>query len=131
MRRVTRSTGLFGDLRLTRPTIFMNDQTPIAAQGADYGALDINAATTANYLKLIANERRLMILCLLAAKGEATVSFLSQSISLGQSAMSQHLARLRADNLVDYRKEGQMAFYRIADEKVEALLLTLQDIFTT
>ncbi|MFK7792601.1 MAG: ArsR/SmtB family transcription factor [Devosiaceae bacterium] len=107
----------------------MNDQTPIAAQASGQGALDINASETASYLKLIANERRLMILCLLAAKGEATVSFLSQSISLGQSAMSQHLARLRADNLVEFRKEGQMAFYRIADERVKALLLNLQDIF--
>lgn len=70
-----------------------------------------------------------MILCLLAAQGEATVSFLSNSISLGQSAMSQHLALLRADKLVEFRKEGQMAFYRIADERVETLLLTLKDIF--
>ncbi|MEQ8658076.1 MAG: metalloregulator ArsR/SmtB family transcription factor [Hyphomicrobiales bacterium] len=108
----------------------MNDQTPLSAQGAGNGSLNINAAETATYLKLIANERRLMILCLLAAKGEATVSFLSQSISLGQSAMSQHLARLRADNLVDFRKDGQMAFYRIADERVEELLVKLQDIFT-
>lgn len=109
----------------------MNDQTPISAHSHGAGALDINASETANYLKLIANERRLLILCLLAAKGEATVSFLSQSISLGQSAMSQHLARLRADNLVAFRKEGQMAFYRIADDRVKALLLNLQDIFAT
>lgn len=107
----------------------MNDQTPIRTQTSTSAALEINAAQTANYLKLIANERRLMILCLLATQGEATVSFLSQSISLGQSAMSQHLALLRADNLVEFRKEGQMAFYRIADERVEALLLTLKDIF--
>jgi len=113
--------------RTRRP---MNDQTPLDASGNRHGLLTINAAETANYLKLIANERRLMILCLLAAKGEATVSFLSQSVSLGQSAMSQHLARLRADNLVDFRKEGQMAFYRIADEKVEELLVKLQDIFS-
>lgn len=89
----------------------------------------INVVEIASYLKLIANERRLMILCLLAAQGEATVSFLSQSIDLGQSAMSQHLALLRADNLVEYRKEGQMAFYRIADERIEPLLQTLKDIF--
>lgn len=108
----------------------MNDQTPLDAPGTSHGLLTMNAAETANYLKLIANERRLMILCLLAAKGEATVSFLSQSISLGQSAMSQHLARLRADNLVDFRKEGQMAFYRIADEKVEDLLIKLRDVFS-
>lgn len=107
----------------------MNDQTPFSHAGTAVDALDINPAETAQYLKLIANERRLMILCLLAVKGEATVSFLSQSVSLGQSAMSQHLARLRADNLVEFRKEGQMAFYRIADERVEALLLTLREIF--
>ncbi|MEM1288106.1 MAG: metalloregulator ArsR/SmtB family transcription factor [Pseudomonadota bacterium] len=108
----------------------MNDQTPISTMLSDHGSINFNPNETASYLKLIANERRLMILCLLAAKGEATVSFLSQAVSLGQSAMSQHLARLRADNLVDFRKEGQMAFYRIADERVEALLLKLGEIFT-
>ncbi|MEM6383613.1 MAG: metalloregulator ArsR/SmtB family transcription factor [Pseudomonadota bacterium] len=108
----------------------MNDQAPIASSTFDDDPLQINTGLTAQYLKLIANERRLMILCLLAAKGEATVSFLSQSVSLGQSAMSQHLARLRADNLVEFRKEGQMAFYRIADQRVEELLLRLGEIFT-
>ncbi|MGD1888507.1 MAG: ArsR/SmtB family transcription factor [Cohaesibacteraceae bacterium] len=108
----------------------MNDQTPIFQSASKASVLELNAAETANYLKLIANERRLMILCLLAAKGEATVSHLSQAVSLGQSAMSQHLARLRADKLVDFRKDGQMAFYRIADERVENLLLTLQHIFS-
>lgn len=107
----------------------MNDQTPIKTQTSKSNVLEINTAETASYLKLIANERRLMILCLLVAQGEATVSFLSQSISLGQSAMSQHLALLRADRLVDFRKEGQLAFYRIADERVETLLLTLKDMF--
>lgn len=107
----------------------MNDQTPARSETNTSAPIEINAAETASYLKLIANERRLMILCLLAAQGEATVSFLSQSVSLGQSAMSQHLALLRADKLVEFRKEGQMAFYRIADERVETLLLTLKDIF--
>ena len=108
----------------------MNDQTPISNSSSDPALLSLNAAETANYLKLIANERRLMILCLLAAKGEATVSHLSQAVSLGQSAMSQHLARLRADNLVEFRKDGQMAFYRIADERVESLLMPLNHIFS-
>lgn len=107
----------------------MSDHTPIKTETSTSSALGINAAEIASYLKLIANERRLMILCLLAAQGEATVSFLSQSIDLGQSAMSQHLALLRADNLVEFRKEGQMAFYRIADERIETLLHTLKDIF--
>ena len=108
----------------------MNDQTPMSSRGATANPVGFDPHETAHYLKLIANERRLMILCLLAAKGEATVSFLSQAVSLGQSAMSQHLARLRADNLVEFRKEGQMAFYRIADERVEALLVRLSEIFT-
>lgn len=105
----------------------MNQHLPIKTESS--GPHGINAVEIAGYLKLIANERRLMILCLLAAQGEATVSFLSQSIDLGQSAMSQHLALLRADNLVEFRKEGQMAFYRIADERIEPLLQTLKDIF--
>lgn len=107
----------------------MTDRTPIKTPTSKSKLLEINTAETASYLKLIANERRLMILCLLVTQGEATVSFLSQSISLGQSAMSQHLALLRADKLVEFRKEGQLAFYRIADERVETLLLTLKDMF--
>lgn len=106
----------------------MTDQALLNAKPP--GSPGINAVEIASYLKLIANERRLMILCLLAAQGEATVSFLSKSVNLGQSAMSQHLALLRADNLVDFRKDGQMAFYRIADERIEPLLQTLEDIFS-
>ena len=119
---------------LIRGSYFAMNHTPRLSPDGDFKPFSVadlkaNAAETARYLKLIANERRLLILCALAVHGESTVNALSEEIGLGQSAMSQHLARLRADRLVDFRKDGQMAYYRIADRRVEALLGCLKDIF--
>ena len=91
--------------------------------------LQENARRASTLLKAMSNQHRLLILCRLV-QGEKCVSELEKMIGLSQSALSQHLARLRADKLVDFRKDGQMAFYRIADERVENLLLTLQHIFS-
>jgi DNA-binding transcriptional ArsR family regulator len=92
-------------------------------------ALEEKADQAADFLKLLANERRLLILCHLAAHGEMTVNVIADAIGLGQSASSQHLARLRNDGLVTYRREAQTVFYRVADPKVVRLLRTLRQIF--
>lgn len=91
--------------------------------------LEANADEAARFLKLFANEQRLLILCQLAANGELTVNKLVEAVGLGQSALSQHLARLRADGLVDFRREAQALHYRIADPKALRLLKTLKTIF--
>ena len=80
-------------------------------------------------LKAIANEKRLLILCHLVADGEKTVSELGEHVQLGQSALSQHLAKLREEGHVAFRKEAQTVFYRIADPRTEKLLHVLHDIF--
>ena len=91
--------------------------------------LAVHAADAARLLKLVANERRLMVLCRLASAGEATVGALAKFVGLGQSALSQHLALMREDGLVAFRRDGQTIHYRIADPNAERLLETLRTIF--
>ena len=91
--------------------------------------LAAHAADAARLLKLVANERRLLVLCRLASTGEATVGELARSVGLSQSALSQHLALMREDGLVAFRRDGQTIYYRIADPNAERLLETLRTIF--
>ncbi len=91
--------------------------------------LEAEAGRVAGVLKLLANRNRLLILCRLAITGEMPVGDLSKTIGLSQSALSQHLAKLRADGLVDFRRQGQTLFYRLADEQAAQLLGALKDIY--
>lgn len=87
------------------------------------------ARTAAGLLKMMANECRLLVLCHLAEEGELSVSELADRVSLSQSALSQHLAKLRADRLVATRKDAQTVYYRVDDPKVGQLLAHLHDLF--
>ena len=87
------------------------------------------AGEAAQHLKLLANEKRLLILCFLAARGEMTVGELVDAVELSQSALSQHLARLRADRLVTFRRTSQTLHYSIADKRTLQLLGVLKEIF--
>lgn len=87
------------------------------------------AAIAAGVLKSLAHEGRLLVLCYLAEAGELSVGELVARIGLSQSALSQHLAKLRAEALVATRKEAQTVFYRIADDKVRSLLAALHDLY--
>ncbi len=91
--------------------------------------LEARAAEAAAMLRLLANERRLVVLCTLIAEGEAPVGRLADRVGLSQPAMSQHLARLRDDGLVATRREGTTIHYRIGDPRVAALIGTLKDVF--
>jgi len=82
-----------------------------------------------NLLKALSNERRLAIICALY-KGEKSVGELEEIIGLSQSALSQHLARLRRDGLVDTRRDAQTIYYSMKDEATGAILRTLYDIYT-
>ena len=92
-------------------------------------ALEARAREAADLLKALSNEHRLLILCHLVASDEMSVSALNAEIPLSQSALSQHLAKLRDEGLVTYRREAQVLFYRIADPNAARLLALLQDIF--
>lgn len=87
------------------------------------------AGRAARLLKLLANEQRLLILCHLSATGEMSVNALVQAVGLGQSALSQHLAKLRADDVVQYRREGTTLYYRVVDPRAVTLLGTLRGLF--
>jgi len=91
-------------------------------------ALLENAQEVAGMLKQLSNPYRLMILCCLS-DSELTVGDLNQRIDLSQSALSQHLAKLRENNIVTTRRESQTIFYRIANPKIEELLKVLHEKF--
>jgi DNA-binding transcriptional ArsR family regulator len=91
-------------------------------------ALESNAESAADLLAALANRRRLAILCRLV-EGERSVGALADSLGIGQSALSQHLAKLREQGLVSTRREGQTIHYRIASPQAEAILATLHEIY--
>lgn len=80
-------------------------------------------------LRLLANEKRLLVLCELAQAGEMSVGALAGSVGLSQSALSQHLSLLRADGLVATRRDGQTLHYRISDPRISDLLAALRSIY--
>lgn len=94
----------------------------------DLAALEERAEHVAARLELMANPRRLMILCRLA-DGEASVGELQKVVGISQSALSQHLARLREAGMVATRRESQSIFYRILDPEIRAMMTALYDIF--
>jgi ArsR family transcriptional regulator len=92
-------------------------------------ALERQAGEATRLLKSMANEARLLVLCHLAEAGELSVGELTDRIGLGQSALSQHLAKLREQGLVATRKSAQSVFYRVCDPKAHQVLALLHDLF--
>jgi len=97
--------------------------------GSALEMLAAQAATAARMLKLLGNENRLLILCSLAALGEMKVGDIVGAVGLSQSALSQHLALLRADGLVAFRRESQTLYYRVSDPRAARILKLLKDIY--
>jgi ArsR family transcriptional regulator len=95
----------------------------------DLTAFAAQAARVGDTLRALANERRLMVLCKLVEWGEATVGTLAEAVGLSQSALSQHLAKMREEGLVAYRRESQTLWYRIADPRTETLLGHLYELY--
>lgn len=91
--------------------------------------LEAHAAQAAEFLKLLANERRMLVLCQLIAAGESSVSALADEVGLSQSALSQHLAKLREDGLVTFRRDSQTLYYRVSDQRAARVLAVLKEIF--
>jgi DNA-binding transcriptional ArsR family regulator len=87
-----------------------------------------HAGDAAQLLRALANEHRLLILCILA-EGEASVGAINERVPLSQSALSQHLALLRQDDLVDTRREAQTIYYSLASGPVRSLIETLHGIY--
>lgn len=91
-------------------------------------SLSENSAAAANLLSAMANPKRLMILCCLV-KGEVAVGALATKVGLSQSALSQHLSKLRAQKLVHTRRDAQTIYYSSSAESVMKVLETLESLY--
>jgi DNA-binding transcriptional ArsR family regulator len=109
------------------PSAAARSKTPELKNGM--AAFARKAAEAAGMLKLLANENRLLILCQLAMAKELPVNDLVDAVGLSQSALSQHLAKMREEGLLATRREAQTVFYRIADPNAARLLALLKDIY--
>ena len=87
------------------------------------------AMEVADIFRALANEKRLMIICKLVELGEAKVSALADDVGLTQSALSQHLAKMRNEGIVAYRRDAQTLWYRVADARIEKLFATMHELF--
>ncbi|QLP96226.1 MAG: helix-turn-helix transcriptional regulator [Rhodoblastus sp.] len=99
--------------------------TPVAAPLDELGP---RAAEAEAFLKAMANRHRLMILCELH-KGERCVTDLQQAVGLAQSALSQHLAKLREEDIVTTRRQSQTIFYTLADHTAARLIALLYEAY--
>jgi DNA-binding transcriptional ArsR family regulator len=94
----------------------------------DLAALERRAAEASEFLKLLANKHRLMILCTLL-DGEQSVGQLVRRLGISQPSTSQHLLRLKAEGLIATRRDGAVIFYRLANGQVAPMIATLHGLF--
>lgn len=87
-----------------------------------------NADSAAEFLSLLGNSKRLIIMSHLL-DGELSVGAIGEKVQLSQSALSQHLAKLRSGNLVQTRRDRQMIYYSCKSEAVRQLLEALEEIY--
>jgi DNA-binding transcriptional ArsR family regulator len=107
-------------------------QTPVASRqpssGTDAEKMADKAKHAADFLKALAHENRLMILCILS-QGEKSVSELERQLELRQPTVSQQLARLRADGLVSARRDGKTIYYSVASPEARIIVGALYQVF--
>ena len=87
-----------------------------------------NARAASRFLKALSNQNRLLLLCLLS-EGEKTVTELEVALGLRQPAISQQLARLRAEGLIAGRRDGKSIHYRLASEEARQVMMLLYELF--
>ena len=100
----------------------------VRARDLDIDMMVENAQMASDFLKALSHEARLVILCLLL-EGEKSVTEIEQMLSLRQPAVSQQLARLRADDLVETRRDGKNIYYSLARPEVRQVIEALHAAF--
>lgn len=93
----------------------------------DLTQLKRDAKMMAGYLKLIAHPERLLMLCQMD-EGEASVGELVALSGLSQSAVSQHLAKLRDEGIVTTRSDAQTRYYRLSDDRMRQIIAALHSV---
>ena len=104
------------------------DRATAEANAVDLTQLRSAAAQASGLLRLLANEDRLLLLCQLT-QGEKNVSALETLTGIRQPTLSQQLGVLRNEHVVETRREGKQIYYRLSNEEVEAVLMTLYSLF--
>lgn len=97
-------------------------------QDAEIDQMVENARIATNFMKALAHEGRLMLLCHLAS-GEKSVTELEALLTARQAAVSQQLARLRLEGLVEFRREGKAIYYRLQDDRAKRMLEVVYEMF--
>jgi DNA-binding transcriptional ArsR family regulator len=113
------------------------DQTSMTSTAAKSRAIKLTpdqllakqAEDVSRLLNVLANENRLLIVCHLMMQNEMKVGELVDALKLSQSALSQHLTKLRDEGLVEFRRESQTLYYRIADPRVTKLVKVLKKLY--
>jgi ArsR family transcriptional regulator, virulence genes transcriptional regulator len=107
----------------------MSSRMPLRNTDADdISKIAASAQRASTLLKALAHETRLLILCLLAER-ERTVTELEAILGLQQAVVSQHLARLRMERLVDTRRDGRQIWYGLVNAELRAVVFALHDAF--
>jgi DNA-binding transcriptional ArsR family regulator len=119
---MSKNSGLLSDDSVSQPG------ESGAEVSAELQSLMLKAGKAATFLKALGHENRLMILCLLCERPR-TVSELEDLLALSQATVSQHLARLRQEGLVDTRRDGRAITYSIADETTSRFIQAIYDKF--
>ena len=91
--------------------------------------LEERVAEAAQLLRLLSNERRLLVMCHLLVHGEMSVGALAEAVGLAQPALSQHLAMMRSQGLLATRRAAQTIHYRVADPKAGRIVEVLHELF--
>jgi DNA-binding transcriptional ArsR family regulator len=94
----------------------------------DLESMQANADEAASVIKTLANPSRLMVLCALVTR-EHTAGELEHLVGLSQSALSQHLARLRKQGIVKTRREAQKIYYSLGNDHVRKIVTTMHDLY--
>jgi DNA-binding transcriptional ArsR family regulator len=94
----------------------------------DLDAMSAKAREASDFLKALAHEARLMILCILC-DGEQSVTELEHRLALRQPTVSQQLARLRMDGLVNTRRDGKAIYYSLASDDVRIIIRAVHQVF--
>ncbi len=102
--------------------------TAISLESGDYESMADSAKAASDLLRALAHEARLMILCMLV-EGEKSVGELEAFLEMRQPTVSQQLARLRADRLVQTRREGKTIYYSLASEEARKVVSVLYDLY--
>ena len=101
----------------------------VSAKGIEGMADSEGVREAAGVLRLLSHPERLKILCYLGVEGELSVGSLLERIPLSGSALSQHLAKMRKEGLVETRKDRQAVYYRVTRTDVMEILGTLHGIY--